>query len=280
MRNINLRYTLLFLMCVLSTGTAYYMGRFQSQKGSSSEILNADNLEVSSALNDEDSDNVTPELPSSGLDEKKELYSTQKLIGDLKVGSYYEADLETERLMMLIIGKDYIDNEDLENFSCEALQEIDDIWKNYTGGVFSFSVLRDIFVKADIHNQGYQLQIATNSSGENLPFSDEPHTALFKHHLYAVRGEKMKQRQAPNFISAIEPKNVSGARENFLSLNSRLASCGLVEDREVMRKAWVDRYVVEDYQQRVEDYQSSQDLLGLMSPKPHPWYTEFYGKHE
>ena len=204
----------------------------------------------------------------------------QKLILELKDGDYYEADFETEKLMMAIVGKDYINNEDLEEFSCEALQEIDDIWKNYTSDVFSFSVLRDIFVKADIHNQGYQLRIATNSSEENLPFSDEPYTALFKHHLYAVRGERMKQRQAPNFISAIEPKNVSGARENFLSLNSRLESCGLVDDEEIMRKAWVDRYVVEDYHQRVEDYQSSQDLLGLMSPQPHPWYTEFYGKSE
>lgn len=74
-------------------------------------------------------------------------YSTQKLILDLKGVDYYEADLKTERLMMLILGKDYIRAENLEDFPCEELKEMDDICKNYTGYTFSLSVLRDFIYK-------------------------------------------------------------------------------------------------------------------------------------
>lgn len=59
-----------------------------------------------------------------------------------------EADIETTKLMLQIIGKSYwneVYQEDINNFSCEALYTIDQLWREYSHGYFGFSVQQNIW---------------------------------------------------------------------------------------------------------------------------------------
>ncbi|WP_265275921.1 GUN4 domain-containing protein [Nostoc sp. KVJ3] len=59
-----------------------------------------------------------------------------------------EADLETTKLMLQVMGKNYwneVYKEDIDNFSCESFQTIDQFWKQYSHGYFGFSVQQAIW---------------------------------------------------------------------------------------------------------------------------------------
>ncbi|MBH8562631.1 GUN4 domain-containing protein [Nostoc sp. CENA67] len=59
-----------------------------------------------------------------------------------------EADMETTKLMLQVIGKSYwneVYKEDIQNFSCKHLQTIDQLWKQYSHGYFGFSVQQSIW---------------------------------------------------------------------------------------------------------------------------------------
>lgn len=59
-----------------------------------------------------------------------------------------EADIETTKLMLQVMGKNYwneVYKEDINNFSCEALHTIDQLWEQYSHGYFGFSVQHSIW---------------------------------------------------------------------------------------------------------------------------------------
>ena len=59
-----------------------------------------------------------------------------------------EADIETTKLMLKVIGKSYwneVYQEDIDNFSCKDLQTIDQLWLEYSHGYFGFSVQQSIW---------------------------------------------------------------------------------------------------------------------------------------
>ncbi|MEI2579450.1 GUN4 domain-containing protein [Scytonema sp. PRP1] len=59
-----------------------------------------------------------------------------------------EADIETTKLMLKVIGKSYwneVYKEDINNFSCKDLQIIDQLWQEYSHGYFGFSVQQSIW---------------------------------------------------------------------------------------------------------------------------------------
>ncbi|MCP6760190.1 MAG: GUN4 domain-containing protein [Fischerella sp. CENA71] len=59
-----------------------------------------------------------------------------------------EADLETAKLMLQVIGKNYwneVYREDILNFSCKAFYTIDGLWQEYSHGYFGFSVQESIW---------------------------------------------------------------------------------------------------------------------------------------
>ena len=59
-----------------------------------------------------------------------------------------EADIETTKLMLKVIGKSYwneVYKEDIDNFSCKDLQTIDQLWSEYSHGYFGFSVQQSIW---------------------------------------------------------------------------------------------------------------------------------------
>ena len=80
----------------------------------------------------------------------------QKLEEYLKNGQWEEADNETYRVMIEVLGKEQVDwfrrAEELLNFPCEDLLTIDGLWVQHSQGKFGFSVQKEIIKKC-----GYKL---------------------------------------------------------------------------------------------------------------------------
>lgn len=61
---------------------------------------------------------------------------------------WQEADIETAKLMLKVMGKNdwnEVYKEDILNFSCEAFHKIDQLWQQYSHGYFGFSVQQSIW---------------------------------------------------------------------------------------------------------------------------------------
>jgi predicted NACHT family NTPase len=73
----------------------------------------------------------------------------QQLETFLKNSQWKEADKETDRLMLQIVGKEadqWLSVEDIENFPCEDLRAIDKLWVDYSKGKFGFSVQKKVWM--------------------------------------------------------------------------------------------------------------------------------------
>ncbi|MGK7874891.1 MAG: GUN4 domain-containing protein [Xenococcaceae cyanobacterium] len=70
------------------------------------------------------------------------------LLNYLANGRWRNADEETAKVMLEVAGKKeqgYLDIEDIEKFPCEDLRILDQLWKNFSGSLFGFSVQKDIY---------------------------------------------------------------------------------------------------------------------------------------
>jgi len=66
----------------------------------------------------------------------------------LKRGDWQEADHETMKVMCRVAAKEKewrLDEESIENFPCEDLQEINQLWEHYSKGKFGFNVQKKIY---------------------------------------------------------------------------------------------------------------------------------------
>jgi predicted NACHT family NTPase len=73
----------------------------------------------------------------------------QQLETFLQKGQWKEADEETDRLMLQIVGKEadqWLNKEDIQNFPCEYLRAIDKLWVDYSKGKFGFSVQKKVWM--------------------------------------------------------------------------------------------------------------------------------------
>jgi predicted NACHT family NTPase len=73
----------------------------------------------------------------------------QQLETFLKKGQWQEADKETDRLMLQIVGKEadqWLNEEDIQNFDCGHLRAIDKLWVDYSKGKFGFSVQKKVWM--------------------------------------------------------------------------------------------------------------------------------------
>jgi len=72
----------------------------------------------------------------------------QQLEDLLKNQQWREADQETYRLMITTVGKEngqWFGRGDLENFPCDDLQTLDQLWVNYSNGKWGFSAQKQIW---------------------------------------------------------------------------------------------------------------------------------------
>ena len=66
----------------------------------------------------------------------------------LAAGRWKEADQETTRAMLRAAGREkesWLRTEDINNFSCEDLRLIDQLWLKFSKGKFGFSFQKDIY---------------------------------------------------------------------------------------------------------------------------------------
>ncbi|MGH2412541.1 MAG: GUN4 domain-containing protein, partial [Microcystaceae cyanobacterium] len=71
-----------------------------------------------------------------------------KLRNLLAAGKWKEADEETARVMLQAANREdegWLRVEDLENFPCEDLRTINQLWLHYSKGKFGFSVQKEIY---------------------------------------------------------------------------------------------------------------------------------------
>ncbi|MEM9542723.1 MAG: GUN4 domain-containing protein [Cyanobacteria bacterium P01_E01_bin.42] len=66
----------------------------------------------------------------------------------LKGGKWKEADEETRKVMLQVAGREkegWLNTDSIDNFPCEDLRAIDQIWVKYSNGRFGFSVQKRIY---------------------------------------------------------------------------------------------------------------------------------------
>ncbi len=87
-------------------------------------------------------DALTKEFP------KKNKIDYTQLQHLLSQDKWKEADVETTKLMLQVIGKSYwneVYREDINNFSCKDLEIINQLWEEYSHGYFGFRVQQSIW---------------------------------------------------------------------------------------------------------------------------------------
>jgi hypothetical protein len=90
---------------------------------------------------------LTTLLQSLSTEAQDTKYQTLEVL--LKTQQWREADQETYRLIVSTVGKEdgqWFDRKDLEEFPCEDLKTIDDLWVQYSQGRFGLSVQKQIYV--------------------------------------------------------------------------------------------------------------------------------------
>lgn len=74
----------------------------------------------------------------------------QNLLTYLSKGRWRDADEETFKVMLDVAGrtdKGYLDYDSIQNFPCEDLRIIDQLWVKYSNGHFGFSVQKNIWLE-------------------------------------------------------------------------------------------------------------------------------------
>jgi len=72
----------------------------------------------------------------------------EKLRDLLVAGKWKEADRETDSCMLKVAKREqegWLDTEDIDNFPCEDLRTIDQLWVKYSNGKFGTSVQKQIY---------------------------------------------------------------------------------------------------------------------------------------
>ncbi len=90
----------------------------------------------------------TNNIKSNKSDKSNRNIDYSRLQNFLVQGNWEEADIETAKLMLKVLGKNYwneVYKEDMQNFSCKALNTIDKLWKQYSNAYFGFSIQQNIW---------------------------------------------------------------------------------------------------------------------------------------
>ena len=88
-------------------------------------------------------------LPMRGVELKSAVGQDYTKLQDLLFAkNWKEADEETRRVMLAVVKREeenYLDYESIDNFPCEDLRTIDQLWVKYSDGKFGFSVQKRIY---------------------------------------------------------------------------------------------------------------------------------------
>ncbi|NET72532.1 MAG: hypothetical protein F6K62_16870 [Sphaerospermopsis sp. SIO1G2] len=128
-----------------------YISTQITDQPNSPEII-TDNLESTTSLSTAKETGLMA-LVNHNIDLTQELISEKNLDYTqlrelLAQKKWQEADLETNKLMLKVIGKhdwDEVYQEDIDNFPCQDIQIIDQLWEQYSYGYFGFSIQQTIW---------------------------------------------------------------------------------------------------------------------------------------
>ncbi len=106
---------------------------------------------IKGALEKERKDRWTAEMVLNTFKERPTILPSadyQKLESLLAAGKWEEADQETAKKMCAVMEREkegWLRPEDIDNFPCEDLRTIDQLWVHYSNGHFGFSVQKRIY---------------------------------------------------------------------------------------------------------------------------------------
>ena len=99
-------------------------------------------------------ENLTPKLLTKNPTTTEHSNTTEpkvdytRLRDLLAAGKWFQGDRKTANLLLKVANREeqgWLLNEDIENFSCQDLRTIDDLWVKYSNGHFGFSVQQRIW---------------------------------------------------------------------------------------------------------------------------------------
>jgi len=109
----------------------------------------------------------TPVVPPKAPAQPRNPYS--KLQDLLKAGKWREADAETSRLMLQIVGRSgdsWLTVSQVETFPCEELRQIDRLWDRASRGRFGFGVQKRIWQQVDRDVEGFGERVGWCDRGD------------------------------------------------------------------------------------------------------------------
>jgi serine/threonine-protein kinase len=142
----------------------------------------------------------------------------------LKAGHWKKADEETANKMCEVAGRTkegYLRQEDIDNFPCEDLRTIDQLWVKYSNGRFGFSVQKRIYQSLG-GTRSYDRKIWEN-------FGDQVGWRVGGSWLY-YNNLKFNQTAPEGHLPLINPELVgwlAGMWEDRVGIFSRVETCRL-----------------------------------------------------
>jgi hypothetical protein len=110
---------------------------------------------------------LNPKVTAQNYQKKPNLPTSEHLDPDyrqlrefLRNNQWQQADTQTTKLLLKIIGKAYWDEvyaEDIINFPCQELKKIDQLWLHYSNGHFGFSIQQTVWLNLG-GNMDYQVK--------------------------------------------------------------------------------------------------------------------------
>ncbi|MDJ0728380.1 MAG: GUN4 domain-containing protein [Crocosphaera sp.] len=145
---------------------------------------------------------------------------------DLQRQRWLEANETTTTLMLKSVDRQqqgWIPQEDVQRIACWDLRTIDDLWRQYSGGRFGFTVQFPIFVETGNRPGRLVDTEAYDNFGTRIGWREDEQWIQFKYSLdYSL--------DAPvGHLPNPRPEyQITGGRLNYTALTQRMVDCGLV----------------------------------------------------
>jgi GUN4-like len=149
-----------------------------------------------------------------------------KLQNLLAASQWKEADAETQLIMLKVANREQqgkFEQEDFQNFACESLHSIDQLWLEYSQGHFGFTVQKRIFEKVG-GKPGVNDYKAYCRFGEEVGWLVKNHWLLERDFQFSLQAFRGHLPIAP-FASLM--RDIRARKSYFGDFFSRLGTCNL-----------------------------------------------------
>lgn len=145
---------------------------------------------------------------------------------DLRQQQWLRANETTSTLMLQSTNRQeqgWISQDEVKNIACWDLKTIDDLWRQYSGGRFGFTVQFPIFVETG-NRPGRLVDIeAYDNFGTRIGWRKDGQWVQFKFNL-----EYDLEAPTGHLPNPRPEYQITGGRLNYTALTQRMVDCGLV----------------------------------------------------